>query len=133
VVGTRATFGFATRNGRTMADNAPEVMMSLVTGTAVPSGLKPSVAKGQCGSGFPYVVPEVITLASLVRLNILLGQISDGFRTSGGSRSVISGQIIRDHAPICGGDGSGAPYVACGERLRDRGRPARPAARGHSA
>ena len=35
----------ATGNGRTLADNAPEVMLSLVAGTAVPSGLKPSVAK----------------------------------------------------------------------------------------
>ncbi|MYS19698.1 protein of unknown function, partial [Streptomyces sp. DvalAA-14] len=30
-VGTPATFGFATRNGRTRADNAPEAMLSLVT------------------------------------------------------------------------------------------------------
>ena len=42
VVGTPATFGFAVRNGRTLADNAPEVMLSLVTGTAVPSGLPPA-------------------------------------------------------------------------------------------
>ena len=33
-----ATFGFAGRNGRTLADNAPEVMLSLVAGTAVPPG-----------------------------------------------------------------------------------------------
>src|SRR6516162_6834276 len=45
VVGTPATYGFATRNGRTLADNAPEVMLSLVAGTGVNSGLKPSVAK----------------------------------------------------------------------------------------
>jgi Domain of unknown function (DUF4331) len=57
VVGTPATFGFATRNGRTLADNAPEVMLSLVTGTAVNAGLKPSVAKNQRESKFPYVVP----------------------------------------------------------------------------
>jgi hypothetical protein len=57
VVGTPATFGFATRNGRTLADNAPEVMMSLVAGTAIPSGLKPSVAKNQRAEKFPYVVP----------------------------------------------------------------------------
>jgi hypothetical protein len=56
-VGTQATFGFATRNGRTMGDNAPEAMLSLVTNTAVRSGLKPSVAKDQRKSGFPYVVP----------------------------------------------------------------------------
>ena len=57
VVGTPATYGFAVRNGRTLADNAPEAMLSLVTNTAVPSGLKPAVAKNQRDSNFPYVVP----------------------------------------------------------------------------
>jgi hypothetical protein len=57
VVGTPATYGFATRNGRTLADNAPEVMLSLVSDTAVPSGLKPSVAKQLRSNKFPYVVP----------------------------------------------------------------------------
>jgi len=32
-------------------------MLSLVAGTAVPSGLKPSVARDQRDSRFPYVVP----------------------------------------------------------------------------
>ena len=53
VVGTPATYGFATRNGRTLADNAPEVMLSLVTGMAVLSGLKPSVAKNQRNNKVP--------------------------------------------------------------------------------
>lgn len=57
IIGTPATYGFARRNGRTLADNAPEVMLSLVTGTAVNSGLKPSVAKSQRDNKFPYVVP----------------------------------------------------------------------------
>jgi hypothetical protein len=57
VVGTRAAYGFAGRNGRTQADNAPEVMLSLVAGTAVPSGLKPAVAGRQRTGSFPYVVP----------------------------------------------------------------------------
>ena len=57
VIGTPATFGFAARNGRTLADNAPEVMLSLVTGTAVPAGLKPAVAEQQRTNNFPYVVP----------------------------------------------------------------------------
>jgi hypothetical protein len=56
-VGTPATFVFATRNGRALADNAPEVMMSLVTGTAIPSGLKPAVAAGQRTRAFPYLIP----------------------------------------------------------------------------
>ncbi|HEY2522639.1 MAG TPA: DUF4331 family protein [Streptosporangiaceae bacterium] len=57
VVGTPAVYGFTGFNGRTMADNAPEAMLSLVTNGAVPSGLKPSVAGGQRSSTFPYVVP----------------------------------------------------------------------------
>jgi len=57
IVGTPATYGFAVRNGRTIADNAPEEMLSLVLNTAVPSGLKPSVAKEQRADAFPYVVP----------------------------------------------------------------------------
>ena len=56
-VGTAATFGFAGRNGRTIADNAPEAMMSLVTGTAIPAGLHPAVAKNQRSGTFPYVIP----------------------------------------------------------------------------
>jgi hypothetical protein len=40
-----------------MADNAPEAMLSLVAGMAVPSGLKPSVAEKQRSGKFPYVVP----------------------------------------------------------------------------
>ena len=57
VVGTPAVYGFAARNGRTRADNAPEAMLPLVTNTAVPSGLKPAVAQDQRTSSFPYVVP----------------------------------------------------------------------------
>ena len=57
VIGTPASYGFATRNGRTLADNAPEAMLSLVLNTAVPSGLTPATARGQRAAGFPYVVP----------------------------------------------------------------------------
>jgi hypothetical protein len=57
VVGTPAVYGFTGFNGRTMADNAPEAMLSLVTNMAVPSGLKPSVARDQRDTSFPYVVP----------------------------------------------------------------------------
>ena len=55
-VGTPATYSFATHNGRTQADNAPEAMLSLVVDTAVPSGLKPSVAEHLRNKDFPYVV-----------------------------------------------------------------------------
>ncbi|MGA2825401.1 MAG: DUF4331 family protein [Streptosporangiaceae bacterium] len=57
VVGTPAVYGFAGFNGRTLADNAPEAMLSLVTNNAVPSGLKPATAKDQRASTFPHVVP----------------------------------------------------------------------------
>jgi len=57
VVGTPASYGFAGFNGRTLADNAPEAMLSLVTGMAVPSGLTPAIAGHQRDSRFPYVVP----------------------------------------------------------------------------
>ena len=57
VTGTPARYSFAGFNGRTLADNAPEVMLSLVAGTAVPSGLKPSVSKHLRDNQFPYVVP----------------------------------------------------------------------------
>jgi hypothetical protein len=57
VVGTPATYGFAVRNGRTLADNAPEAMLSLVANAAVPSGLRPSVAERLRSGRFPYVVP----------------------------------------------------------------------------
>ncbi len=42
---------------RTQADNAPEAMLSLVTSSAVPSGLTPATTKDQRSSTFPYVVP----------------------------------------------------------------------------
>lgn len=56
IVGTPATYGFTVRNGRTIADNAPEAMLSLVLNTAVPSGLKPSVSAHLRTRDFPYVV-----------------------------------------------------------------------------
>ncbi len=55
-VGTLATYGFAGINGRTLADNAPEVMFSLVLNTATTSGLRPSVAAKLRAENFPYVV-----------------------------------------------------------------------------
>jgi Domain of unknown function (DUF4331) len=57
VIGTPASYSFAGFNGRTQADNAPEAMLSLVAGLAVPSGLRPSVTAQQRSSDFPYVVP----------------------------------------------------------------------------
>jgi hypothetical protein len=45
------------RNGLTMADNAPEAMLSLVVNTAVPSGLEPSISAHLEKSEFPFVIP----------------------------------------------------------------------------
>jgi hypothetical protein len=56
VVGTPASYGFAGLNGRMLADNAPEVMFSLVLNSAVPSGLGPEAAGRQRTRQFPYVV-----------------------------------------------------------------------------
>ncbi len=60
-VGTPAIYGFTGRNGRTLADNAPETMLSLVVATAVPAGLRPSVAEKRRTNKFPYVVPASVT------------------------------------------------------------------------
>jgi hypothetical protein len=57
VVGTPASYSFAGFNGRTHADNAPEAMLSLVVGSAVPSGLRPSAARQWRNNTFPHVVP----------------------------------------------------------------------------
>jgi hypothetical protein len=57
VVGSPASFGFVARNGRTLADNAPEAMMSLVVGAAVPGGLRPSVAAAYRSGHFPFLTP----------------------------------------------------------------------------
>ncbi|MGK5741168.1 DUF4331 family protein [Micromonospora sp. URMC 103] len=56
-IGTAASYGFAVRNGRTMADNAPEVMFSLVLNTGITSGLTPEVSRAARAGTFPYVVP----------------------------------------------------------------------------
>ena len=57
IVGTPASYGFTVRNGRTLADNAPEAMLSLAVNSGVNSGLQPSVARHLRRPGFPYVVP----------------------------------------------------------------------------
>jgi hypothetical protein len=57
VVGTPASFGFAGINGRTLADNAPEVMFSMVLNKPTTSGLGPATTAAQRRGSFPYVVP----------------------------------------------------------------------------
>ena len=56
-IGTPASYGFAGMNGRTMADNVPEVMFSLVLNSATKSRLGPSTTAAQRTDRFPYVVP----------------------------------------------------------------------------
>jgi hypothetical protein len=56
-VGTAAVFGFAAFNGRALGDNAPEVVFSLVTNSAVSTGLPPATTAGTRTGTFPYVVP----------------------------------------------------------------------------
>jgi hypothetical protein len=56
-VGTPAAFSFAGFNGRTLADNAPEVMYGLVTNTGFPTGLRAADAAETRQDEFPYVVP----------------------------------------------------------------------------
>jgi hypothetical protein len=83
-VGRPATYGFAGFDGRTPADNAPEAKLSLVSGTAVPSGLKPSVAAAFRAPGCPYVVSARALVESRVRHNS---------RTRGSSGLTRSGRM----------------------------------------
>jgi len=57
--GLRAWAGAAADpfNGRSLADNAPEVMYGLVTNSALPTGLRSSDAAETRQDEFPYVVP----------------------------------------------------------------------------
>jgi hypothetical protein len=55
-VGTPAAFSFAGFNGRSLADNAPEVMYGLITNAALPTALASTDAAESRQSEFPYVV-----------------------------------------------------------------------------
>jgi hypothetical protein len=56
-VGSPASYSFASRNGRGLTDNAPEVMFSLVTNRALSDGLGKRHAAGVPRRQFPYVPP----------------------------------------------------------------------------
>jgi hypothetical protein len=56
-VGSSAGFTFASFNGRALGDNAPEVMFSLATNTAAPTGLTPVATRDLRTETFPFVVP----------------------------------------------------------------------------
>jgi hypothetical protein len=55
IIGTPASFSFAGWNGRTMTDNAPEVMFSLATNTPVSIGLTKDCVTAKPRKTFPYV------------------------------------------------------------------------------
>ncbi|WP_212909593.1 DUF4331 family protein [Streptomyces sp. TS71-3] len=57
IIGTPAEFGFAGWNGRSLTDNAPEVMFSLATNTACTIGLDQTAVPVRPTAGFPYVHP----------------------------------------------------------------------------
>ena len=55
-IGTPAGFTFGGFNGRTLEDNAAEVMFSLVANSAISTGLGPQSADAARSDRFPYVV-----------------------------------------------------------------------------
>jgi hypothetical protein len=54
-VGTPASFGFLQWNGRTMIDNAPDVMFSLAANTPVTLGIGKESVTSKPSKNFPYV------------------------------------------------------------------------------
>jgi hypothetical protein len=58
-IGTPAVFGFAEMNGRTLTDNAAEVMLSFVTNTAFCTGLTKDSVLAKPTRTFPYVPAPV--------------------------------------------------------------------------
>ncbi len=54
-VGTSAVFGFAVWNGRSLTDNAPEVMFSLAANTPVRLGIGKESVTAKPSKAFPYV------------------------------------------------------------------------------
>ena len=56
-VGTPAIFGFAEWNGRSLTDNAPDVMFSIATNTPVRLGIGKESVTSKPTNTFPYVPP----------------------------------------------------------------------------
>jgi hypothetical protein len=59
VVGTPASYGFARWNGRTLTDNAPDVMFSLAANTPVALGIGKESVTSQPSETFPYLPPAM--------------------------------------------------------------------------
>jgi hypothetical protein len=64
-IGTPAVFGFATWNGRSLTDNAPDVVFSLAANTPVHLGIGKESVTSKPSGGFPYV-PAVLPVATEV-------------------------------------------------------------------
>ncbi|VTZ28039.1 conserved hypothetical protein [Methylocella tundrae] len=58
VIGTSAVFGFADWNGRSLTDNAPDVMFSIAANTPIRLGIGKESVTSKPSSTFPYV-PKV--------------------------------------------------------------------------
>ena len=56
-VGTPAVFGFAEWNGRSLTDNAPDVMFSIATNAPVSLGIGKESVTSKPSTTFPYVPP----------------------------------------------------------------------------
>lgn len=56
-VGTRAVFGFAGWNGRSLIDNTPDVMFSFASNTPISLGLTQDCVTSRPRPDFPYVPP----------------------------------------------------------------------------
>jgi len=56
-VGTSAVFGFGEWNGRSLTDNAPDVMFSIAANTPVRLGIGKESVTGKPSTAFPYVQP----------------------------------------------------------------------------
>jgi hypothetical protein len=54
-VGTAAVFGFAEWNGRSLTDNAPNVMFSIASNTPVSLGIGKESVSSKPSKTFPYV------------------------------------------------------------------------------
>jgi hypothetical protein len=54
-VGTAASFGFAEWNGRSLTDNAPDVMLSMAANTPIRLGIGKELVTSKPSTKFPYV------------------------------------------------------------------------------
>src|SRR5580698_628877 len=59
VVGTPAVFGFAEWNGRSLTDNAPDVMFSIAANTPTSLGIGKESVTSKPSKKFPYV-PDAV-------------------------------------------------------------------------